>query len=76
MSSNFLSFVKKACNGKNKLIHVAGLTVNDEKISYIEYRPKEKNIWLLFDMYDGFHVAGTEIDLSEQQKQTIIDQIK
>lgn len=76
MSSKFLSFVKKACDGKNKLVHVSGLSVNGKNICQIEYRPKEKNIWLLFDMYDGFHVAGTEIDLSEQQKQTIIDQIK
>ena len=53
-----------------------GIVLNGSKVSAIERRPKDRNLWFLTTEWDGYHVCRQLCNLTDSETEYVYNKLK
>lgn len=53
-----------------------GLEFDGSKVSYVERRPKDRNLWFCTTEWDGFHVCRQLCSLTDNETEYVYNKLK
>lgn len=52
-----------------------GLEFDGSRVSYVERRPKDRNLWFCTTEWDGFHVCRTLCNLTDSETEYVYNKL-